>query len=203
MSILNFYANHTLDFVKYSFDELQNKVISQLNSIAIPDDIIIMGLDTLKLQFPREDLTKFYSIKNWCPFSFSDTISEQAIPNSNIALIGQMGMSIVFTPKHILLPTVIDESADWYSPNNKDKVQVWRRFYYAIIKEFGGDHALYVDGQELCQYYDHIDNPSLQRFEKALEENYGSSNKSMFDYSHGEFPEYYIDTFTDFKALQS
>ena len=202
MSYLAFYANHSLDFKNSVFDKLENNVITRLSKINIPDDILLDKLESLRKQFPDEDLSKFYEIKDWCTFSFPDDIRghDIDIPRKNVALIGQMGLHIVFTPNHILLPSGIEESADWYSPNNKEIVQVWRTYYFEIIKQFGGDHALYVGEQEAFFYYDFTEDLTLQGFEKALEARYGPSNKSIFDYSHGEFPEYYIDTFEDIKS---
>ena len=199
MPVLNFFGNHTLDFKNSDFDELQNYVISQLGNIDIPKDILLMELDSLRLHFSGADLSKFVDIENWCPFSFPDPIGEHNLPHRNIALIGKMGMNLVFTPKHIRLPGGNYQPLEWYSPHNKEKVQAWRDFYYKIISQFGGDHALYVDDQKTSTYYDPMEDASLHKFEQALEERYGPP-ESMISLSHGEYLEYYIDTFADLKA---
>jgi hypothetical protein len=113
-------------------------------------------------------------------------------------------MRIVFTPGHIILPSIIYECVDWYSPHNKEQVQSWRSFYYSIITHFGGDHALYVDEQTINKHYNTHHKPAsttLAAFEQTLISQYSTSNKSLFDYTHGEYPEYYIDTFTDIKQI--
>jgi hypothetical protein len=111
-------------------------------------------------------------------------------------------MRIVFTPEHIILPSTIYERIDWYSPRNKEQVQAWRSYYYLVINHFGGDHALYVDERIVNKYYTSHHQPAtvtLAAFEQTLISHYGSTKKTLFDYPHGKFPKYYIDTFADIK----
>jgi len=189
MPLLNFYANHSLDFKNF-----QNNVIARLSIINIPDDIYLMAFDLLRLQFPGEDLSKFYNIKSWCPPFILGSSDDRDLSYKNIVLIGSMGMSLIITPKHIRLPSGNYTPVDWYSPHNRGIVRVWRAYYFTIISQFGGDHALYVDDYITSSYYDLMEDASLHKFEQALEAHYGLSNKSMFGYSHSEFPNYYIDT---------
>ena len=113
-----------------------------------------------------------------------------------------MGMRIVFTPAYIILPSTICERVEWYSPHNKEQVQSWCLYYYSIITHFGGDHALYVDERIINKHYDihHVPaRTALAAFEQTLQTQYGISKKSLFNYPHGKYPKYYIDTFTDIK----
>ena len=113
-----------------------------------------------------------------------------------------MGMRIVFTPEHIILPCTIYERVEWYSPRNKEQVQTWRLFFHSIITHFGGDHALYVDERIINKHYNANYTPAstaLAAFEQSLISQYNTSKKTMFDYPHGKYPKYYIDTFTDIK----
>jgi hypothetical protein len=100
------------------------------------------------------------------------------------------------------LPSTIYGLIEWYSPNNKKQVQSWRSFYFLIITHFGGDHTLYVDEKITNKHYSNHHKPAsaaLAVFEKTLISQYGTSNKTMFDYPYGEYPKYFIDTFKDTK----
>ena len=124
------------------------------------------------------------------------------IPKINVPLIGPMAMHMVFTPDKIILPSYIHERVDWYSPFNKEKVQAHRSYYYTIINQFNGDHALYVDERKTSKYYNENlvpPNAALSIFEQALIERYGANKKTLFDFAHGKYPKYYIDTFNDIK----
>jgi hypothetical protein len=159
-----------------------------------------MERNSLLLQFPDGDISAFTKIAEWCPISFPAFSDERKHPEKNIVSLGPLGMRIVFTPSHIILPSTIYERVDWYSPNNKEQVQSWRSFFFSIITHFGGDHALYVDEQIINKHYNIYHKPAntaLAAFEQTLISHYGTSNKTLFNYPHGEYPEYYIDTFSD------
>jgi hypothetical protein len=197
---LNFYANHALDFETADPAALKYYAISELRKLPIPDDILLMEYDTLRLQFPGVDISHLTNIAEWCPVSFPGVTIDRKILEKHIVSIGPMGMRIVFTPEHIILPSTIYERVEWYSPNNKEKVQSWRIYFYSIITHFGGDHALYVDEKIINKYYDIHHTPAstaLAAFEQTLISQYGISKKTMFDYSHGKYPKYDIDNFTD------
>jgi len=197
---LNFYANHALDFETTDYTALKNYAISELRKLPIPDDILLMEHNSLLLQFPSGDISPFTKIADWSPVSFPGTLIDRKILERNIVSIGPLGMRIVFTPEYIILPSTIHERVEWYSPHNKEQVQSWRTFYYSIITHFGGDHALYVDEKITNKHYDTHHQPAntaLAAFEQTLISQYGSSKKTMFDYSHGKYPKYYIDTFMD------
>jgi hypothetical protein len=198
---LNFYANHNLDFENSDIDHLRYYAISELRKFPTPDIILQIVHNSLCLQFPDGDLSRFESIKNWCPISFPGSSPEmQKILDRHITSIGPLGMRIVFTPQRIILPSIIYDCADWYSPLNKEKVQAIRTYYYTVINHFGGDHALYVDEKITKKYYDTKHTPNsaaLNAFEQTLVTRYGTSTKTLFDYLHGKFPKYYIDTFPD------
>ena len=199
---LNFYANHALDFETTGHAALEYYIITELRKIPIPDDIFLMEYDTLRLQFPGVDTSHFTNIAEWSPVSFPGLPNAHKILNKNILSIGPMGMRIVFNPEHIILPSTIYERVEWYSPHNKEKVKSWRIYFYSIITHFGGDHAIYVDERIIDKYYDIHHTPAntaLAAFEQTLIAQYGSSKKSLFDYPHGKYPKYYIDTFTDLK----
>jgi hypothetical protein len=204
LPILNFYGNHGIDFAQYDYDFLNYHIINVLRQIPIPDDLLSIAHNSLKAQFPGHDLSKFYDLDNWYPISFPSIpgardLSGIISKHKHITAIGQFGISMTFTPSHIILPSYIHERIDWYSPPNKEKVQAHRLYYFTIIKQFLGDHALYVDERITRKYYEGI-KPSeiaLKTFEQTLIEHYGTSKKSLFGYPHGKFPKYYIDTFPD------
>jgi hypothetical protein len=161
-----------------------------------------MEYDYLRLKFQGEALSKFANIENWYPVSFLGVPGICKIPKIHIVSIGPMGMRLVITPDHIILPSTILGPADWYSPENKEKVMAWRNYYYAIIKLFYGDHALYVEERTADNHYRIVHKPkgaSLGIFEDYLVSRYGTPEKSMFDYPQGKFPKYYIDIFSDIK----
>jgi hypothetical protein len=200
---LNFFGNHALDFVKYDTDDLEYFTISELRTLSIPGDILQIVHNSLISQFQGGDLSMFLNIKDWSPVSFPGTRPElQKKLREHILTIGPMGMRLVFTPHHIILPSVIYERVDWYSPTNKEKVQSIRSYYYAIINHFGGDHALYVDERITDKFdfpQDNLEGSAMEAFEQSLIGHYGKIKKSMFDYAHGKYPKYYIDTFNDIK----
>ena len=194
---LNFYGNHSLNFEDNDINDLEYYVISELCKIAIPDEIIKMEYDALLLLFPQGDLSRVFEIENWGPISYNIP-RVYKIPKVNVVSIGPMAMRIVFTHNHIILPSSIYDPVEWYSPANKEKVQAWRSYFYAIITHFGGDHALYVDDRKSDKYYNTKIKPdeyALEIFEQSLISRYGTTKKSLFDYPQGKFPKYYIDNF--------
>ena len=201
LPVLEFYANHTLDFENTDINTLEYHAITELRKIPIPDDILIILLDSLRSQFPGGDLSVFAGIENWSPMSMPE-IKGKIIQKTNIAAIGAMGMRLVIRPQYIILPPLIYERIDWYSPQNKEKVKTIRSYYHAIISLFGGDHAIYVDEKIGNKYFpstDNFDKSALSTFEQTLITRYGITKKSLFDYAHGKYPKYYIDHFTDIK----
>ena len=200
LPVLEFYANHTLDFKKTDINELEYQVITELRKIEIPGEILVMVLDSLRLQFPGGDLSMFADIDNWSPISFKEMKGIPEIPKCHVVSIGPMGLRLVIRPEHIILPSIIYEPVDWYSPLSKDKIQIIRSYYIKIISLFGGDRAIYVDEKIFNKYYpdtDDNDTSALPSFEQALIKQYGTSKKTLFDYAHGKYPKYYIDNFTD------
>jgi len=199
---LNFYANHALDFETTEHAALEYYAITELRKLPIPDDILLMEYDSLLLQFPDGDISAITKIADWSPISFPGFSDKRKLTGKNIVALGPMAMRIVFTPEHLILPSTIYERVEWYSPNNKEKVQSWRSFFYSIIAHFGGNHAVYVDEKITNKHYDIHHTPTstaLAAFEQTLISQYGTSKKTMFDYSHGKYPKYYIDNFMDAK----
>jgi hypothetical protein len=197
LPILHFYGNHTLPFETNSIDQLEYHVISELRKIDLPDDLLLLLFDAVREQVPGNDISVFTEIENWSPITFPDIPGVRNFPKKNITAIGTMGMHIVFTPEHIILPPLFYERLGWYSPLHKEEVQLIRSYYFTLVKHFGGDHALYVDDRIVKKYYSR--NIPLKDFEQTLITRYGTSNKSLFDYTHGKYPKYYIDHFTDIK----
>ena len=110
---LNFYANHTLDFENTEHAALENYAITELRKLPIPDDIMLMEYDNLRLLFPISDMSPFTKIDNWSYVSFSGLPVNRKIPYKNIISIGPMGMRIVFTSAYIILPSTIYERVEW------------------------------------------------------------------------------------------
>jgi hypothetical protein len=116
------------------------------------------------------------SIENWSPISFPEVQEVRHFPKENIVSIGPMCLRLVITPHFIILPQVVYERIDWYSPFNKEIVNTLRSYYFTIIKHFGGDHALYVDERIESKYCTEIIKKSssvLQTFEETLTARYG------------------------------
>jgi hypothetical protein len=99
LPVLNFYANHTLDFETNDYEDLQYYAISELRKLAIPDVILLMEHNSLLLQFPDGDISAFTKITEWCPVSFPGNSDKHKYTGDNILSIGPLGMSIVFTPE--------------------------------------------------------------------------------------------------------
>jgi hypothetical protein len=197
---LYFFGNHNLDFEKNDIYELEYYAISELRKIPIPDEILYFVYISIIKQFQGMDLSKLTEIENWCPISFRKEPGERDFPKEHVVSIGPMGLHLVITPHHIMLPAVVYERVDWYSPRNKDIVQIIRYYYHSIISHFSGDHALYVDERKTEKYYDYdilVNGSALIAFEQALITRYGIVRKPIFSYSYGKFPKYYIDTFAD------
>jgi hypothetical protein len=200
LPIMKMLGEHNLDFANNNYDDLVYYTISELRKLPFPDDIYLMQHEALVKQFPNSDLSRFTDIEEWCPVSFPGFSGDKKILERSILTIGKLSTSIVFTPEYIILPSTIHERIDWYSPNYKEKVQAWRSFYKTIINHFGGDHALYVDEKVFNKYFPQHHKPldtALAVLEQTLITKYGASKKSIFDYPHGKFPKYYIDTFKD------
>ena len=200
LPLLNFYGNHDIDFVKNDSDFLKFNIVSLMRQIPIHDVILQMAHASLLSQFPGQDLSKFYSIGEWSPIAFPAIASIRNFHTRNISLIGPLAMNILFTPNHIFFPSFIRGRTDWYSPLNREKVQAHRSYFYTVINQFGGNHALYVDEriEKKFNYPSSKSNDSaLADFEQALIARYGTNKKTIFDFPHGKYPKYYIDYFTD------
>jgi hypothetical protein len=189
--VLNFYANHTLDFEHNDIASMEYHTISELSKTPIPGEVLHIVYDSLLAQFPSADLSKFTGIETWAP------LSAPGVPKIHIVLFGPMGIRFIVTPYHLILPSIIYDCVEWYSPDNKDEVQIVRSYYKALINLFGGDHALYVDENIINKHYPH--KSTLNAFEQILISKYGTSQKTLFDYAHGKYPKYYIDNFTGFE----
>jgi hypothetical protein len=193
LPILNFFGNHTLDFEKHDYEQLKYYAISELRKLPVPEEILRMQYSSLMERFPANALSAFIDITEWSPVSFPRLSGDPSYLKKNIVSFGPMGMRIVFTPEYIILPSSIYQRIEWYSPNNKDKVQIWRSFYSSIVTHFGGDHALYVDERVVNKHYN--TRQPLTAFEQTLKTTYGAPRKTLFEYRHGEYPKYYVDEF--------
>jgi hypothetical protein len=191
MPVLDFYANHTLDFEHNDIASLEYQTISELGKITIPGEILHIVYDSLLAQFPDTDLSKLTGMETWAP------LSAPGVPKTRVVLFGPMGIRFIATPHYLILPSIIYDRVEWYSPDNKDEVQIVRSYYKALINLFGGDHALYVDEKIINKHYPN--KSTLNAFEQILISKYGTAKKTMFDYAHGKYPKYYIDLFTDIK----
>ena len=194
---LNFYGNHSLNFENNDIDELEYFTITELRKIAIPEKILQMEYNALLLMSLRHDCSRAFKIDNWYPISINDS-EVRKFPKDNVVTFGPMAMRIVINPTHITLPSSLYEPVEWYSPENKEKVQAWRSYYKTIITHFGGDHVLYVDERKTDKYFHTKVKPNeyaLEAFEQTLISKYGKTKKSLFDYPQGKFPKYYIDYF--------
>ena len=200
---LNFYGNHTLDFENSEINDLEKYAILELRKLPIPEAVLQIVYNSLEKQFQGAALSKLSDIEDWCPVSFPGNPDfYDKYPKKNILTFGPMGMRIVITPQHIILPSIIYERIDWYSPQNKEKVEAIRQYYNTVINHFGGDHALYVD-EGITKKYDYSEHKpkesTLGEFEQWLIARYGTNKKTLLDYAHGEYPKYYIDHFPDLK----
>ena len=84
LPILNFYANHTLDFEATDYADLEYYAISELRKLPIPDDILRMEYNSLLLQFPDGDISAFTKIAEWCPISFPGFSDKRKFPEKNV-----------------------------------------------------------------------------------------------------------------------
>jgi hypothetical protein len=195
---LKFYGNHNLNFEDNDIDTVEYYAITELRKIPIPNEILLAVYDSLVRLFKHGNISKFTEIENWCPVSFPPQ-GVRNFPKQNVVTFGPLGMHLVITPHHIKLPTVLYELADWYTPLNKETVQILRTYYQSVITLFGGDHALYVNEPIFDKYYTYkkqINGSALTAFEQTLKDRYGPNKKPLFSYTPGKYPKYYIDTFT-------
>jgi hypothetical protein len=115
LPILNFYSNHNLNFKNNNINTLEYYAISELRKIDIPNEILLMVYDDLRIQLPGIDISKIIKINNWQPISIPD------ISKKYISTIGPMGLRVIFSSSYIYLPQILYERADWYSPLNREK----------------------------------------------------------------------------------
>ena len=193
---LDFYANHKLDITETTINLLTRNVLSKMNELPIPDEVLVTMYKSLFSSCPNRDLSNIFKIKKWCNLSFSDNdpLISEAI-KKDIVLIGPLAMRLVINPVRIILPSILYQEADWYSPQNKDIVQIIRLYYREIIKMFSGDHALYVKESIVDNHFEtHF---SLHDFEQYLMTRYGAIKTTLLVFNKGKYPKYYIDTFDD------
>ena len=172
---LNFYGNHTLDFENSEINDLEKYTILELRKLPIPEAVLQIVYNSLEKQFQGAALSKLSDIEDWCPVSFPGNPVDDIIPKDRILTFGPMGMRIVITSYHIILPSILFEYVDWYSPLNKDKIQAIRSYYYTIINHFGGDHAIYVDEDITNKHFSlrkKTIKPPLAAFEQSLIKNW-------------------------------
>ena len=194
--ILEFYANHKLDITEGAIDLLTRNILSKMNKMPIPDEVLEALHNSLVSSHPNDDLSTIFNIKKWGIYSFKDItplISEAT--RNRIVSFGPLGMRLVISQGCIILPSILYEEEGWYSPQNKDVVQIIRSYYRDVIKTFSGDHALYVH-QSIADNHLGTD-ISLHDFEQYLMTRYGAVNTKLFAFSKGKYPKYYIDTFED------
>jgi len=197
---LEFYGNHNLDFENNDINHLEYYTISELRKIPVPEEILAITKEWLLNFFIDGDISKFTSIDNWYPISFKKIPGVRDFPKEHVVSIGPMGLRLVITPNYIILPTIYTNPVDWYSPHNREKVHIIRSYYFAVIKLFEGDHALYVDDKKSSKFLDNkkvVDGSSLTAFEQVLFTRYGTVDTSLYSFPLGKYPKYYIDTFTD------
>jgi hypothetical protein len=197
--ILQFYGNHSIDFGYDDINTHENYAISALRQIPIPDEILLAEYDALMKYMRGCDISKLVEIDNWVPVKFPPRPGVMSFQKENIVTFGPMGMHLVITPQHIKLPGILYEKAEWYSPLNKETVQILRTYYHTIINQFGGDHALYVNERIVDKYYndeDLMDSSTLAAFKQNLLDRYGPIKKPMHGFTPSKLPKYYLDPVT-------
>jgi len=199
---LNFYGNHSIGFDNKEIETVRYDIITSLRKIPVPDEIILLLYDSLSERFNEKDLSFFFDLNDWrlvMPFPDKESRLGAATRN-HIAVIGVLGMPVWFNPHYIILPPLMTNRENWYSPRNAKLVKVIRSYYCSIVHQFGGDHALYIDERMFNKYYDRVRKTGgsrLKAFEEILTERYGINKKLIDAYKHGKYPKYYIDYFTD------
>jgi hypothetical protein len=195
---LEFYANHKINFEDNDIHSIEYYAITELRKIPIPEENLLAVYDSVMKRFRGRDLSKIFELDNWSPVKFRPMPGVRTFPKVNVVTFGPMAMHLFITPHYIKLPGILYEYADWYSPDNKELVQIIRSYYHTIITHFGGDHALYVDERKADKYYteEHaIGGSALLSFEQTLKTKYGPIKKPLFSFPPGKYPKYYIDTF--------
>jgi hypothetical protein len=198
-----FFSNHNINFEDNVIEVIENYVIKELNKIPIPDALYSILEDNLISKYLGDKLAKLLSIDKWFSFPFHQIPDIQGFLKDKIVVIGPMCMHMVITPHHIKLPELIYNKVLWYSPENKEKIQAIRSYYYSIIEHFSGSFALYATEQLWQKYFitnDFLGASTLYSFKEVLKSRYGTNKKSIYNFPHGKYPNYYIDTFNDIKA---
>jgi hypothetical protein len=193
---MKYFSSHKFDFKNNDIYEIQDYIISELNKIPISaklQDIIISGLINI---FLGDMLSFLISQDKWRPMHCPSYEKGIEIEKQNIFAFGPLGMHFFITPTYMTLPEIIFARIDWYSPNNKEKVQEVRNYYHSIIKVFGGDHVTYADERIWQKYFEE----DVSLFDQTLISKYGINKKPLFSYPHGKCPRYYIDTFNDLNS---
>jgi len=196
-----FFGNHNINFEDNDIEAVENYVIKELNKIPIPDVLYSILEDNLISKYLGDKLTKLLSIDKWFPIPFHQIPSIQGFLKDRIVAIGPMCMHMVITPHHIKLPEIIYNKIIWYSPGNREKIQAIRSYYYSIIEHFGGSFALYATEHLWQKYFianDFLGASTLFSFKEVLKSKYNTNKKSIYNFPHGKYPHYYIDTFNDF-----
>jgi len=202
LSEMMFFSDHKIDFENKNIDAVEHYAITELRKIPVPDKVLDILEDKLISNYLGKPLTRLLSIEKWSPFSFPQIQGVRDFPKDCVNTVGPMCMHIIITPHHIKLPEIIYDRAEWFSPDNIEKIQSIRTYYHSIINHFGGTHALYTFERSWQKYYNNenlINGSALLGFEEALKLKYGVIKKPLHKYTCDKFPRYYIDTFDDLK----
>ena len=202
LSEMMFFSDHKIDFENNDIDAVEYYAITELRKIPVPDKVLDILEDKLISNYLGKPLTRLLSIEKWSPLSFPHIPGVRDFPKDCVNTVSPMCMHIIITPHHIKLPEIIYDKAEWFSPDNFEKIQSIRSYYHAIITHFGGTHALYTFERLWQKYYDEeklINGSALLAFEDSLKTKYGINKKPLHKYTCDKFPRYYIDTFDDLK----
>jgi len=193
---IEFYGNHAIDFASNDYETLVNMTIPKLQEIPIPDELYIIENERARLTFPGHAFGEKFYIDTWELFN----PIELPLFDNRVVTFGPMAMRVIFTPHYIRLPEVLYEPEEWYSTENKKDVNAIRNYYKTVIDHFGGSYGLYMTERTSDKFYQ-TEIPFFGTSEDTLEQqlisHFGASKKTLFDYSNGKYPKYYIDKFGD------
>jgi hypothetical protein len=86
-------------------------------------------------------------------------------------------------------------NTQWYSPQNRGAVTLWRNCFKRIATLLGGAGLLYITEAYFSKYHEFFMDPG-QPFEQklcALTEKHGAIKKTFEDFGNGKYPRYFID----------